>query len=104
MLNVILGAGNPRQSLHNRAASLNGPPTDLLVVQGLKLAATNLSNSVTVCGIPKITSLAVSGKGVCPCTGVTNFSLKHSEDLRSKLDEIDCDPFYDSSKETGFVQ
>jgi hypothetical protein len=27
-----------------------------------------------------------------------------SEDLRSKLDEIDCDPFYDDSKETGFVQ
>jgi hypothetical protein len=26
------------------------------------------------------------------------------EDLRSKLDEIDCDPFYDGSKETGFVQ
>ena len=26
------------------------------------------------------------------------------EDLRSRLNEIDCDPFYDASKETGFVQ
>jgi len=26
------------------------------------------------------------------------------EDLRSRLTGIDCDPFYDGSKETGFAQ
>lgn len=41
---------------------------------------------------------------VARSAGEIKFLTKALQSLRSRLDEIDCDSFYDGSKKTGFVQ
>lgn len=94
---IVIGAGNPRQSLHSRTASLNGSPTGstgLLVAQGLKTVATNPLGSVAIYKRDTEDRFISAQREWGMHWGGEFLSKALPENLRSKLDEIDYDPFH----------